>query len=233
MVATYSGIRAIANRVLSGFCHRGVQIAPLHGTLVSSKKLGDIAIFVHSRGRPPSGAIEPTYGMISVRQQRPRISRLLYQYICLTSHFGLGHMEVAFYEQGRRITFYGVRNIARSNARRLGLTRLADKLRITKRDEELLVILEVARLLEAHGFVTEFAPSDECVSLSVCGSLLHPATQVRALGALKGKYDRLHRKLRQRTHNKTSIRTPDPLRLQPVMTIQPSTQKSERPLGQA
>ena len=34
-------------------------------------------------------------------------------------------------------------------------------------------------------------------------------------------------------HNKTSILTPDPLRVQTPMTIQPSTQNSERALGQA
>jgi hypothetical protein len=33
--------------------------------------------------------------------------------------------------------------------------------------------------------------------------------------------------------HKASILTPDPLRVQPVMTLQPSTQKSERALGQA
>ena len=33
--------------------------------------------------------------------------------------------------------------------------------------------------------------------------------------------------------NKTSILTPDPLRVQPVMIIQPLTKKSERALGQA
>ena len=32
--------------------------------------------------------------------------------------------------------------------------------------------------------------------------------------------------------NKTSILTPDPPRVQPAMTIQPLTQKSERALGQ-
>ncbi len=218
MVATYSGIRAFANRLLSAFCPRDVQTARLHGTLVSSKTLGNIAIFVHSRGRPRSGADEANYGMISVRQQRPRMSRLLYRYFCLTSHFGLGHVEIAFYEQGRRITFHGVRNIARSNARRLGLTKLADKLLLTKRDEEILVIFEVARLLEAHGFVTQLARSDECVSLSVCGSLMHPATQVRALSALKGKYDRLHRRLRQRAHDKASILSPDPPRIEGDVT---------------
>ena len=34
------------------------------------------------------------------------------------------------------------------------------------------------------------------------------------------------------TH-KTSILTPDPFRVESLMTIQPSTQKSERALGQA
>lgn len=233
VVATYSGIRAFANRVLSWFCHRAVLIAPLHGTQISSKKLGKFVIFVHSRGRPPLGAIEPAYGMISIRQQRPRVSWLFYQYFCLTSHFGSGHIEVAFYQHGRRITFYGVRNIARSNARRLGLTRLADKLQMTKKDEELVVILEIARLLEAHGFVTEFAPADECVKLSVSGNLLHPATQVCALGALKGKYDCLHRKLRQQTDNKASLRTTDPYGVEKLMIIQPFTQKSACTLGQA
>ena len=37
----------------------------------------------------------------------------------------------------------------------------------------------------------------------------------------------------QQTPNKTSILTPDPPRVQSAMTIQPSTQKSERALGQA
>jgi len=40
-------------------------------------------------------------------------------------------------------------------------------------------------------------------------------------------------RMRQSRHNKTSIRTPDPLRVEILMTIQPLTQKSERALGQA
>ena len=219
LVATYSGIRAFANRTRSLFRALGVPIAPIHRTRISSEKLGDIVVFVHSRKCPPSGSDEANYGMISVRQQRPGMSRLLYWYFCLTSHFGLGHMEIAFYEQQRRLTFYGVRNIARSNALRLGLTMIADKLLLIKRDEELHVILEVGRLLEEHGIAANFAGSDECVNLSVCARLLHPAVQGRALDALKRKYERLQRKLRQSTH-KSSILTPDPPRVQIAMSIQ-------------
>ena len=140
-------------------------------------------------------------------------------------------MEIAFYEQGRRVTFYAVRNIARSNARRLGMTKISDKLRLTKRDEDVRVILELARLLESHGFVARFARSDECVSLSVCSRLLHPAVRARALVALESKYERLHRRLRQRMHNKAPSLTPDPARIEFDTAKQPSTELSERDLG--
>lgn len=41
------------------------------------------------------------------------------------------------------------------------------------------------------------------------------------------------KRMKSKKANKTSILTPDPLRVQSVMTIQPSNQKSERALGQA
>lgn len=200
--ATYSGLRASANRIRSLFGSRNVQIAPIHGSTISCERLGDIVVFVHSRKRPPSGSDEANFGMISVRQLHPKMSRLLYRYFCLTSHFGSGHMEIAFYEKDRRVIFHAVRNIARSNALRLGLATMAEKLLLIQRDEETQVILEVASLLEEHGFVTQIAPPEECVSLSVCDRLLHPEAKMRVLDTLKRKYERLHRRLRQRMERK-------------------------------
>ena len=192
LVATYSGFRAIANRVRSRFRHRACRLAQLHRSVLSSEQLGQLALSVHSRQRPPSGARRAEYGMISVRQRRPRIGRPLYWYFCLTSHFGSGHVEIAFYRRGRRITFYAVRNVARSNASRLGLTGIADDLLLGRRDGEARLAMELARLLGDHGFVTSFACPDECVRLSVCPRLLRPGSQWEALGALRRKYERLH-----------------------------------------
>ena len=81
LVATYTGIRAIANRLRSFFVVREVEIARfIHGAKISREELGDIVVCVHSRACPSSGDDRAIYGMISVRQQRPRVSRFLYRY---------------------------------------------------------------------------------------------------------------------------------------------------------
>ncbi|MFT5122728.1 MAG: hypothetical protein ACI97B_001360 [Verrucomicrobiales bacterium] len=51
---------------------------------------------------------------------------------------------------------------------------------------------------------------------------------------LPGHHTRLrHDGYRSKRQNNTSILTPDPLRVENLVIIQPSTQKSERALGQA
>ena len=233
LVATYAGIRAVANGVLSRFAPLVGEIAMIQGLNVSSERLGDIVVFVHSRRCPPALRGKADFGMISMRLEQPKIPRLLYWYFCRTSHFGVGHMEVAFYQQGRRVTIHAVRNTARSNASRLGLRRIADKLMLVERDEEVQVVLAVAELLENHGFVTRLARSDECVNLSVSRRLLDPAAQTRTLEALQRSYELLHRKLRQEAQNGASIRTFDPSRVQSVLKLQTSNQESECVPGQA
>ena len=206
LAAIYSGLRAGVNVVRSGFCVRGVEAARrIQGAGISSLKLGDLVVGVHSRACPPSGTDEARYGMISVRLRRPSMPRLLYRYFCLTSHFGSGHLEIAFYERGQKITFYAVRNIARSNARRLGLTKMADQLRLTHYDEELELIMEAATLLERQGLVAQFAPAEECIDLAVCRRLLPPAGRARVLETLERKYERLHRRMRQRLPGRVEV----------------------------
>ena len=197
LAATYTGLRAVGNQLRSRFSPLGDRIGAIDGARLDCGELGELLVSIDPRPRPPTGSGEASFGMISLRQRVPRISRLAYRYFCLTSHFGNGHVEVAFYQEGHRVTFYGVRNIARSNARRLGLRRMADRLRLMARDEEVEVVVALARLLEGQGLATSFARADECVDLSVCRQLLHPASQVRALHCLGRMYENLNRKLRR------------------------------------
>lgn len=195
LVAAYCGIRAVFNRIRSAFCVSSCHVARLHGTQSRSGTFGDMSIFVHPRPSPRSLSQDVHFGIISIRLQRPRIGRLLYWYIGLTSHFGCGHMEIAFYERRGNVTFYGVRNIARSNARRIGWSKIAQRLVLAQGDEEVLLIHEIVRLLEQSGCVTTLAAVPDCVKLSVCDRLLHPDSQLRAVRALSKKYQRLQRRL--------------------------------------
>ena len=113
----------------------------------------------------------------------------------MTSHFGCGHIEIAFYEKAGRVGFYGVRNTARSNAHRPGGLETAKKLLLVRRDEARVLIREVAPLFEEHGLVTGVAAAHECAALSVDGRLLHPDpdpdSESRALDSLRRKYEKL------------------------------------------
>lgn len=130
--------------------------------------------------------------MISVRQIRPRVNRALYRYLCLTGHFGCGHVELAFYERGGEVTIYGIRNIARANAHRLGLSRAADKLSIADTGESQTVLLAVLQALAKLGVTGRLAPPHECVDLAVNKRLLKPAASGLVLRTLLKRYAHLH-----------------------------------------
>ena len=199
LVAMYSGIRAFINRFNNWIIVRRPKCSLMNGTHFYTENLGGLLFKVHSRRRPPLGAAKAEFGMISLCQTRPGIGRCLYWYFCQTSHFGCGHMEIAFYEYKRDITFYAVRNTARSNASRLGLNKIANDMLLVKRNEEAVIILEVAKLLETHGFQTRFAPADECVNLSLNTRLLRLGSQLKVSNTLRRKYLRLSRlKLKSR-----------------------------------
>ena len=100
-------------------------------------------------------------------------------------------MEIAFYEKKGQVTIYGVRNIARSNAHRLGLLGAASKLLLARREEAKMLLREVVPHLTEHGLVVKIAAPCECVTLSVSRRLMHPDSQSTALVALRRKYEKL------------------------------------------
>jgi hypothetical protein len=102
-------------------------------------------------------------------------------------------MEIAFYEQEREITFYAVRNTARSNASRLGLDKIANQLLLSQSNEEGLIIIKIAQLLEVHDFQARFASADECVNLSINTRLLRSEYHLKVRDSLRKRYERLNR----------------------------------------
>jgi hypothetical protein len=102
-------------------------------------------------------------------------------------------MEIAFYEKQGKVTLYALRNTAASNAFRLGLSDIAKKLTLAKRDD--VAMLVVMQYLEKSDFVTGLADVSECVNLSVSTRLLRPGSRLRATNAMKKKYCQLQRAL--------------------------------------
>ena len=191
LLTMFAGVRAGLNHARAGLCRGRSRTAALDGHLLHSERLGELLARVHPRLRPGRGAPRAHYGLISVRQRQPAVGRLLYRYLCLTSHFGCGHFEIAFYEQGDEVTIYSVRNTARSNAQRIGLVDTARQLRLVGHGEARILLREVVSLLESHGLVTRIAAPHDCIRLSVSESLLPPRSRAAVLDTLTRKYERL------------------------------------------
>ncbi len=191
-LAMYSGLRALLNCARSKFFALDPNIESLNGIQVSSEKLGELIFYVHPRSRPLAAKENGKYGVFSIQQQNPSIGRAAYRFFCQTSHFGCGHVEIAFYERGGEVTFYGVRNIARANASRIGLVNLSKRLQLIKRDEDALVLSAASRMLRTKGFETRHARPDECLNLAVNSRLLRYSVNVITLSTLYRKYDKLH-----------------------------------------
>lgn len=194
LVAMYSGVRALFNRTRSRRRIDQCQLARLHRTQFHSEEFGDLQVSVHARPGPQSFPGEANFGMISVQQRYPGLGPVLYRYFCLTSHFGCGQTEIAFYETQGRVTLYALRNTAASNAFRLGWCDISKKLTLSKRDD--VVMRVIMQYLEKNAFATALADVSECLNLSISNWLLNPASRVRAMYAMKKKYTRLHRTLK-------------------------------------
>ena len=189
LVAMYCGARAIFNRARSRIRSGDCRLARLHGTQLRTETIGNLLLSVHARSNPRSFRGEANFGMISIRQKHPTVAPLMHRYFCMTSHFGCGQMEIAFYEKQGRVTLYALRNTAASNAHRLGCFGIAKKLKLSKRDD--VVMLAIVRYLEKSDFVTGLADVSECIDLSVSHRLLRPGSRLRAINALKKKYCQL------------------------------------------
>lgn len=197
LLAMYSGVRALFNRAYAKLFRSHLQVTKLHRTQFCRRDIGALVVFVHPRPKPHSFLQEADFGMISVQQLHPKVGRFHYWYFCRTSHFGCGHLEIAFYEADGKVTFYAVRNVIRANSARIGCSNIAKKLTLGRRDEEILVIREIAQLIESSGLVTALADPAECVDLAVTKRLLHPRSRSNALKGLRKKYETLKRAVEQ------------------------------------
>lgn len=192
LLAMYSGLRAQLNRLLSLPFSLDPRLKMMNGYRLDSSKLGALVVFVNARGNPLNSDSDRRYGLISIRQIEPRIGPLAYRYLCWTSHFGRGHIEVAFYESNSEVSFYSVRNIAQSNAQRLGFGRISKALKIRNRREDETVIHEMADLFGHLQITARHAEPAECLKLAVNSRLLRASSNEGTLGALHRKYHRLH-----------------------------------------
>jgi hypothetical protein len=172
-----------------------LRVAILDGETLQFDEYGEVRIRVNARRSPKASDSELSAGMISLYLESPGISSLLYTFMRLTSHFGYGHVEIAFYEANGKVTFFAVRNILRSNIDRLRLNQNFEGLKFSNDNDEIVLLQGVLHKLNSLGIKASFATPDECVSLAVTPSLLVPKQRNLATEALRRKYRRIERKL--------------------------------------
>lgn len=189
--AMYSGLRALRNRAGSAYCALTPRLEAMSGETLTSTRLGTLVLHVHPRACRNSPSGPAGHGVFSLRRSDPPVGRVTYRLVCSTSHFGCGHVEVAFHERAGVVTFYGVRNIARANAQRLGLSGLSDRLRLRRSNEDVEVLRAVATRLRARGFEVRHAPAEECVRLTVDDRLVPRGRDAELRERLRRRYGRL------------------------------------------
>ncbi len=188
-LAMYTGVRALVNRTVRGARVAEPRLAALAGRRFAARGLGELVLRVHLRRRTAPGA---GLGYFSLRQAAPSVGPLAYRYFCWTSHFGCGHVEVAFRLEESAVVFLGVRNIAHANARRLGLRGLAERFRLARSREDHRVLHALAEHLRANGLAVRHAPAEACVDLLLDGRLVSDTRRSALRRALQRKYERLH-----------------------------------------
>lgn len=172
-----------------------LRVAILDGETWQFDEFGAVRIRVNARPSPKASDAEARAGMISLYLESPGISSLLYTFMRMTSHFGYGHVEIAFYEANDKVTFFAVRNILRSNIDRLRLNQNFDSLKFSSDDDEIILLRGILHKLNSLGIKASFATPDECVSLAVNPSLLVPKQRIETIEALRRKYQRIEKKL--------------------------------------
>lgn len=192
--AMYTGIRAVFNRVRSLLLSKP-QAAILDGRKLDVEGLFQVKIRVHARVPPASLAGCDRAGMLSVWLVDSGMPWPLYGLLRRTSHFGCGHIEIAFYEEAQIITFYAVRNIVRSNAERIGCQRFLDSSGLLKDSDEVALLQTLSRTLTDHGLQTCFASPENCVAFSVNNQLLPPEKRVMIRSSLRKRYVRIWKRV--------------------------------------
>ena len=158
LFAMYSGARAAYNQLYS-FWLPGLRTAVIDNLSLQIDDRNFVKIRVNAR--PKHKASPHNVGMISVYLVSPGIWRLTYVLIRLTSHFGIGHVEIAFYETDKNVTCFAVRNILRSNIGRFRMRNLFRNLELSKDNDEIAILQRVLLELNARGLSACLATPEE------------------------------------------------------------------------
>ena len=174
----YSGLRALFNELRS-YSLPKPRAAIIDGETMQLDGCRPVKICVHARKPSNSLGPERIAGMISIYSVAPDVSRLSYAMLRLTSHFGRGEIEIAFFEEKEQVILFAVRNILRSNLDRWKKNRLLSQLKLADNHDEILALQMIIQSLHERGINTSFASPEDCVSLAVNESLLNPKNRNR------------------------------------------------------
>lgn len=203
LFAMYTGLRAAVN-LLRSFRMPLPRSSAIDGEVIDFGGLESLVVRVHARASPAADVGDSVGGMISVYSLRPGIPRWRYSLFRMSSHYGCGHLELAFYEKDNNIFVYAVRNILRSNLNRIGCSSWTDGLSLGAERDEFLVLEKIFGELRTHGLHTSLVPPEECVKLAVSPMLLKSATRDRTMIALTRKYKRMAKQLARSEANRAS-----------------------------
>ena len=199
LLAMYSGVRAAFNTA-RGLLLPTTRVAIINGETFQIDASHRVKICVNSRPPCKSLGRGRRAGMISLSLTSPGISPLTYALLRITSHFGHGHIEIAFYEVHNdevddTVYCFAVRNIVRSNIDRLGWKGKFCKLKLASDNDEIIVLRRVIEQLNARGIRACLASPEECVAFAVNPSLLHSRQRKRTLESLTRRYKRIAKQL--------------------------------------
>ena len=194
LAAVYSGLRALFNLLLSIRYDPG-RVSCLDDVVVNLDDSGLARIRVHGKGRPANGCFSAKYGMISLKLINSGVNPFLYRILRLMSHFGCGHIELAYMDKDDGIEIYAVRNILKANISRLRLSQIFSSLKPITTEDEHRVISKTISILGNRGINCRLATPFECCRMSISPRLLNPKTESLTKDLLLRKYERISRKL--------------------------------------
>lgn len=192
LLAVYSGLRAVYNRFRC-LRLRAPLASAIDGETIRLRNHEPCRIRVHARKNRMPGTADAS-GMISVAVCNPGISKLVYGFYLGTSHFGFGHIEIAFFERDGVTVLFAVRNIIRSNVERFG-GKTPKGLKLLNERDELSAVRAVVHELELRGLGVVFAEPETCVAMAVSPNLISPNRREAAIKALTKKYRRINKAL--------------------------------------
>lgn len=190
LLVMYSGMRAGTNRVRSLFLP-ALHASAIDGAILQVDGSSTVQVRVHARPCVRISGETRNCGMISVSLKDPRLPRMLYSLMRLSSHFGCGHVELAFYENGNGVCVFAVRNMLRSNLDRIGFGSSLGKLPLWNERDEIAILAHVLNELREQKLDARLSSPEESVRLAVSRWLLNPKTRERSLAALTRRYQRI------------------------------------------